>query len=126
MGMKDLNGYGRENLHRVIGYWIAGTSPRTCARWWAKVNPSIAASWPQLDSPRRRTSRPIALAPSSSCRLDSLVAQNRFNQNQTKPRLAFIPSTTQLTIDQHYPASLGGTTVVALSSAGLSNGICKI
>ena len=31
-----------------------------------------------------------------------LVVENRFSQNQSRPRLAFIPSTTQLTIDQHY------------------------
>jgi hypothetical protein len=58
---------------------------------------------PQRDSQRRRTSRSTALAPKPSQRLDPLVAQNRFSQNQSKPRLASMRPTHQLTIDQHYP-----------------------
>jgi len=36
--------------------------------------------------------------------LESLVEQNRFSKNQNKPRLAFICSTQQLTMEQHYRA----------------------
>jgi hypothetical protein len=59
------------------------------------------------ESPRRRTSSPTLLAAKRAARLDSLVAKNRFSQNQSKPWLAFIPSTAQLTIDQHYQLSTG-------------------
>jgi len=34
--------------------------------------------------------------------MQSVVKQNRFSKNQSKPRLAFMCPTRQLTIDQHY------------------------
>ena len=40
------------------------------------------------------------LAAKQHPRFEPLLDQNRLNQNQDKPRLAFIPSTSQLTIDQ--------------------------
>jgi len=62
----------------------------------------LQAPGPLLDSPRRRTLGPIALAPEQPRRLDSLAEQNRLSKNQSKPRLAFMRPTYQLTIDQHY------------------------
>ena len=65
-----------------VTYYLIGTGvadKHVCGHIFGRPGGNSRGLGSQLEPPRRRASRPAAVASNASCRLDPLVEQNRFS-----------------------------------------------